>query len=148
MVRKKLITELEAHKDEYLEVFGGEHHYNYILNGLHPPADINAFAPPEKWLTFSDMGHIVATAFNMVVVELTRVSDFKSETFFPIRGEPTSNPDDSMIVLGLIPNHFVHIFLKKGCPIPPTCNEWRLFERTEACQRWEDSFLDRQVAFT
>ena len=73
MVRKKLITELEAHKYEYLKVFGGEHLYNYILNGLHPPVDINSFAPMDKWLTFSDMDHIIATSFNMVVVELTRV---------------------------------------------------------------------------
>ena len=124
LVRYKLINELKAHKDAYLSVFGGETRYEYIMRGLHPMTNVNAFATEDKWLTFPDMGHIVATCYNKVVILLTRHGDGgKAETFFPIRGGPTRNPEQNIMCIGLIPNHFIHIFLKDGCPIPPTCSE-------------------------
>ncbi|GAU30678.1 hypothetical protein TSUD_39020 [Trifolium subterraneum] len=60
----------------------------YINDGLYPPKimPISGIAPVDKWLTFPDMGHILATAYNKVVVELTKPEIGISETFFPLRG--------------------------------------------------------------
>ena len=56
MIRRHLIQELKDHRDDYVEVFVGEDRYNYILNGLHPPANMKGCAHlVDKWLTFSDM---------------------------------------------------------------------------------------------
>lgn len=31
----------------------------------------------------------------------------------------------------LIPNYFVHVFSKDGCPLRPTCSEWKLYKKDE-----------------
>jgi hypothetical protein len=48
--------------------------------------------------------------------------------------------------LGLIPNHFVEVKLKPGCPIPPTSKEWKIHRAPEA-ESWEDAFLERMDDF-
>ncbi|KEH22132.1 OTU-like cysteine protease [Medicago truncatula] len=67
MIRTLLIQEVKDHRDDYVEVFAGEDRYNYILNGLHPSANTKSFAHlVDKWLTFPDMGHIVANYYKNV----------------------------------------------------------------------------------
>ncbi|AES59204.1 OTU-like cysteine protease [Medicago truncatula] len=69
MIRTHLIQELMDHRDDYVEVFAGEDRYNYILNRLHPPANTKTCAHlVDKWLTFPDMGHIVANYYKMNAV--------------------------------------------------------------------------------
>ena len=51
-----------------------------------------------------------------------------------------------MICLGLIPNHFVLLSLKDGCPLPPASTEWRN-HRSEEAATWEDEFLDQHDRF-
>jgi hypothetical protein len=95
MVRRALIQELKDHKEDYMKVYAdGLHgnHYKYILDGLHPPKNVTSFAPPHKWLTLLDMGHIVATYYNRPVVEITSLDIGVSETFFPLRGRPPTHP--------------------------------------------------------
>jgi len=50
------------------------------------------------------------------------------------------------VCLGLIPNHFVLIFLKDGCPLPPSSTEWHNHKNEEAVT-WEDKYLDQYVLF-
>ncbi|KEH43031.1 hypothetical protein MTR_1g081010 [Medicago truncatula] len=79
MIRTLLIQEL---KDDHVEVFTGEDRYNYIFNGLHPPANTKSCAHlVDKWLTFSDMGHIVANYYKRCVVVLTNLEVGKSDLF-------------------------------------------------------------------
>jgi len=59
--------------------------FNYILNGLHPPQNSNGIAIEDNWLTLPNMGHIVATYYNRVVVELTNYEIGISKTFFSIK---------------------------------------------------------------
>ncbi|KEH22570.1 OTU-like cysteine protease [Medicago truncatula] len=74
MIRTHLIQELKDHGDDYVEVFAGEDRYNYILNGLHPPANTKSCAHlVDKWLTFLDMGHIIANYYKRSVVVLTNL---------------------------------------------------------------------------
>ena len=146
MVRRALIQELKELMSKYIEVYASEDRYNYILDGLYPPKNPSSFASPDKWLTLPDMGHIVASCYNRPVLEMTTWKDYISETFFPLRGRPPVNPKSNMICLGLIPNHFVLLSLKDGCPLPPTCTEWRN-HRSEEAATWEDEFLDQHDRF-
>jgi len=48
--------------------------------------------------------------------------------------------------LYLIPDHYLHVILKEGCPLPPSCKEWMNNKIVEA-KNWHFAFLDRQNAF-
>jgi len=113
MIRRHLIQELKDHRDDYVEVYAGENRYNYILNGLHPPATMSGFGHADKWLTFPDMRHIVANYYKRCVVMLTNLEIGKSESFFPLRGPPPPTKQKTPIMcLGVIPNYFVLIFFE------------------------------------
>ncbi|MCI02044.1 FAR1-related protein [Trifolium medium] len=62
------------------------------------------------------------------------------------QGKNGSQPSSRIVCLGLLPGHFVHVKLKDGCPIPPTCPQWRK-HCSEESVAWESSFLDRQKMF-
>ena len=64
LVRHALINELKNHKSDYLPIYATERRYKLIFDGLHPPTSKSGIAPPEKWLTTLDMGHIIATCYN------------------------------------------------------------------------------------
>jgi histone-lysine N-methyltransferase SETD2 len=146
--RLALIRELTMFRSDYLQIYGTEKRLKYILDGLYPPKVMpkRGVAPLDKWLTFPDMGHIVATTYNKVVVELTNHTIGHSETFFPIRGRPPSDPFSRIMCIGLVPNHFVYVKLKAGCPLPHTCKEWKNIRAPEA-ETWEDKFLDQMLQF-
>jgi hypothetical protein len=80
------------------------------------------------------MRHILATHYNKVVVELTAHGERISETFFPLRGKPPSDPGKNIVCLGLVPGHFFLVKLKEGCPLPPTCLEWKNHRFEEAAE--------------
>jgi hypothetical protein len=146
LVQRALIKEVKEHRNDYIRVYADELCHNFILNGLYPPKNGSGFAPPDKWLTLLDMEHIVASCYNRPVVEMTTLDIGVSETFFPLRGRPPVKPKSSMICLGLIPNHFVLLLLKDGCPLPPSSTEWKN-HRSEEAATWEDEFLDRRDRF-
>jgi hypothetical protein len=134
LIRLALIRELTMFRSDYLKIYVTEERLQYILDGLYGPKVMpkSGVAPKETWFTFHDMGHIVATAYGRVVVELTMHTIGYSETFFPLRGRPPSDPFSRIMCLGLVPNHFVEVKLKPGCPLPPTCKEWKNCRAPEA----------------
>ena len=146
MVRRALIQEVKEHRNDYIDIYASEDRYNHILDGLHPPKNVSGFAPPDKWLTLPDMGHIVASCYNRSVVEMTALDIGVYETFFPLRGRPPVNPKSNMICLGLIPNHFVLLLLKDGCPLASSSTKWNNHRSKEAAT-WEDEFLDQHDCF-
>ena len=87
MIHTHLIQDLKDHRDDYVEVYAGEDRYNYILNGLHPPANMGGCAHlVDKLFTVPDMGNIVANYYKRCVIVLTTLG--RSESFFPLRGPP------------------------------------------------------------
>ncbi|XP_058776935.1 uncharacterized protein LOC131651280 [Vicia villosa] len=92
------------------------------------------------------MGHLIACAYDMICIDLTRYGF--SETFFPLRTAPTTNPKDRIMYVGCLAKskHFVKVYLKMGCPIPPTSPEWE-FHHTEASDTWPDHFVDTMHDF-
>ncbi|XP_058726867.1 uncharacterized protein LOC131598267 [Vicia villosa] len=92
------------------------------------------------------MGHLIACVYDMVCIDLTRYGF--SETFFPLRIAPPTNLIDRIICVGGLAKsrHFVQVYLKSGCPIPPTSPEWNLYH-TELSETWPDVFVDRMHEF-
>jgi len=88
MVRRHIIQEVKEHRNNYVQVCESEDRFNYILNGLHRPQSSSGIALVDKWLTFLDMCHIVATYCNRLVVELRNSKINTLEASFPIRGVP------------------------------------------------------------
>ncbi|XP_058748394.1 uncharacterized protein LOC131621371 [Vicia villosa] len=72
-----------------------------IYNALVP--SVSEFAPEEKWMCFSELGHLIAGAYE---------------------------------------RHFVQVYLKLGCPIPPTSLEWAI-HFTMSSETWPDQFIER-----
>ena len=62
LVRHALINELKNHKSNYLPIYATERRYKLIFDGLHTPTSKSGIAPPKKWLTTPDMGHIIASS--------------------------------------------------------------------------------------
>ena len=62
----------------------------------------------DKWMNITDMGYIIASRYNIIVVSL---SQKQSITFFPLRSQ--SPPDSSVhcvICIGHVyGNHFVQV---------------------------------------
>jgi histone-lysine N-methyltransferase SETD2 len=149
LIKFHMLKELNLHKETYMKVYATEKRFNYIRDALYPPKRKilpGHVAPMDKWLTFPDMGHILATHYNRVVVELTEPGARISETFFPLRGKPPSNPEKNLVCFGLVPGHFFLVKLKEGCPLPPTCLEWKN-HRSEEAAEWEYPFMDRQSTY-
>ena len=42
----------------------------------------------EKWMDITDMGHVIASRYNVIVVSLSKQ---QSTTFFPLRSQPLAN---------------------------------------------------------
>lgn len=81
--------------------YGSKKCFNYIMNGLYRPENNGGIAFEDKWLTLTDMGHIVATIYNNIIVELTNHEIGISKNFFPIRGSPTFNLNTYIMCLVL-----------------------------------------------
>ena len=90
---------------------------------------------------FPEMNHLIANVYERMRINLTRYGF--SETYFPLRTAPTPNPSDPIICVGWITNpwHFVQVYLKLGCPIPPTSPEWAL-HFTKPSETWSDEFME------
>ncbi|XP_045795549.1 uncharacterized protein LOC123890054 [Trifolium pratense] len=126
--------------------------YKYVTDALFPPPrrSKHAIATKDKWFTFPDMGYVVATHFQRVVVQLSNMEKCgASRTCFPLRGKPpsdTSDLDSKIICIGALADHFVLVRLKVGCLIPPTAHQWKNSCSEEAAD-WEPMFLDRMQKF-
>ncbi|MCH92712.1 receptor-like protein kinase, partial [Trifolium medium] len=149
LIRLNMQKEISLHKETYLSLFGSTERLQYINDAFFPPLRTSGhgIAPKEKWLTFSDMGHIIASYYNKVVVLLTKNEKIgASQTFFPLRGTPPQDPASKILCIGKVDSHFVYVNLKKDCPLPPTYKAWRK-HCTQEASSWESSFIDRQAKF-
>ncbi|XP_058727222.1 uncharacterized protein LOC131598658 [Vicia villosa] len=125
LVRHDLIKELVNHKDSYTRVFEDEMKFESVNEVLVPWS--GAYALVSHWMRFSDMGHLIASAYEIVCIDLTHYGF--SETFFPLRTTPHTNPIDRIICVGWFAKsrHFVQVYSKLGCTIPHTSPEWALY---------------------
>jgi len=129
-LHNELIDEGNA---RYRRTINDDRRYDKVLgaltfSGIGP-------APPDKWMTMSDMGFLIAHKYNHVVVLLS-IKKGRSETFFPLWGEPP-HIERLMCMTHVNDNHFMIIHLKDDCLIHPTCLLWRQHDRDDA-KSWPD----------
>ena len=150
LVRLHMKRELNLHREMYLNLFGGQERLKYIEDALVSPkrkSSRHGVALKEKWFTFPDMGFVVASMCEKVVVQLSKIDRCgASKTCFPLRGKIPTTLTSKIICIGAIPDHFLLVTLKEGCPIPPTAPGWKEVCTPEAAA-WESLFVDRQQRF-
>ncbi|KAI5435977.1 hypothetical protein KIW84_022415 [Lathyrus oleraceus] len=93
--------------------------------------------PPEKWLTLSDMGYLIANLYNVVLVCLGN----PCMTFFPMRSSHLPNVSIYCIVF-VNQNHWVQVNMKEGFPLPPVTLDWKKF-RSYTAMSWMLGFAGR-----
>jgi len=109
--------------------------YKEVSNALSYGVIENA--PRDKWMTMSDMGFLIAQKFSQTVVVLS-IGKGRSETYFPLCGPPP-RIDRWMCLAYVNDNHFMALYLKDDCPIPPTSALWRRYHR-EDVDNWPDRY--------
>ncbi|KAL5147409.1 hypothetical protein HKD37_06G017102 [Glycine soja] len=116
LVCNELIKELGKWSHDYINLFGGTERFEQLRLSLL--VDGFSKVSVDKWMDIIEMGYVIASRYNVILVSL---SQQQSLTFFPLRSQP---PLDSfvhrMICVGhVFGNHFVQVYLKDRCPLPP-----------------------------
>ena len=102
VVRCDLMRELGIHEGLYKQVFVEEGSVQRTMLTLNC---FESFAPQSKWFCLPEMGHLIATAYNVALVVL---SPQISLTFLPLLTGKEESP--KVISIGLVnSNHFVQV---------------------------------------
>ncbi|XP_027192409.2 uncharacterized protein [Cicer arietinum] len=128
-IRQQCVIELQEFMSHYELLFGGENYVRQLIHNVY----VEQVASKDNWMTLPEMGYVIASKFNVVVVAL---SLNQSQTYFPLRSPPpTSMSDHRVIVIAFVNNcHFVQVYLKSYSPIPPASNLWKNYCNEEARQ--------------
>ncbi|KAK9140095.1 hypothetical protein Scep_009776 [Stephania cephalantha] len=98
----------------------------------------------KEWLTLPDMGLLVSTAFNVILVNLSHGS---ASTFLPLRSTPTSSLHNRLIIAMANERniHWVMVQLRVNAPLPSLYPSWDRY--VEDCAKgWRDGFVFRDIA--
>jgi len=143
MIRYQLHQELIGEGNaRYRRMINDDKRYKDVLGALTYSGI--GYAPPDKWMTMPDMGFLIAQKYNHAVVLLSTQKG-RSETFFPLWGEPPL-VERLMCMAHVNNNHFMIIKLKNDSPIPPTCPLWRQHARDDALS-WLDRYASRMADY-
>ncbi|KAL5158863.1 hypothetical protein HKD37_15G043244 [Glycine soja] len=144
LVRNELIKELGRWSYEYMNLFGGTERFEQLKLSLL--VDGFSKVSVDKWMDITEMGYVIASRYNIILVSLSRQ---QSMTFFSLRSQPP--PDSSghrMICVGhVFGNHFVQVYLKDHCPLPPPALLWSNNCYSQAKQ-WTIPYISRMQQYT
>ncbi|KAL5146400.1 Protein FAR1-RELATED SEQUENCE 5 [Glycine soja] len=144
LVRNELLKELGRWSHEYMNLFGGTERFEQLKLSLL--VDGFSKVSVDKWMDITDMGYVIASRYNVILVSL---SQQQSMTFFPLRSQPP--PDSSghcIICVGhVFGNHFVQVYLKDHCPLPPPALLWSSNFYSQAKQ-WAIPYISRMQQYT
>ncbi|KAH1232699.1 Protein FAR-RED ELONGATED HYPOCOTYL 3 [Glycine max] len=121
LVRNELIKELGRWSHEYMNLFGGTERFEQLKLSLH--VDGFSKVSVDKWMDITEMGYVIASRYNVILVSLSREQNM---TFFPLRSQsPPDSSGNRIICVGhVFRNHFVQVYLKDHCPLPPPALLW------------------------
>ncbi|XP_060969793.1 protein FAR1-RELATED SEQUENCE 6-like [Cannabis sativa] len=118
-VRKDLKSELVSHRNDYNLLYGCPDRVDELLHIL---SYFKSYPSFKYWMTMPDMGHIIASRYNIVLVHL---SIQQCLTFFPLRSNPLPAILHKIITIGFVNNnHFIEVFMQHNSPIPPVATNW------------------------
>ncbi|GFS38058.1 P-loop containing nucleoside triphosphate hydrolases superfamily protein [Actinidia rufa] len=137
-VRRDLLTELNLHVDDYKIMYGGQRRIDELTHCL---SWFNGRPKMDRWMTMPDMGHLIASRYNVVLYHL---SNKQCLTFLPLRSLPIPAASRREITIGFINNnHFVEVFLLPDHPVPPVASSWTRY-RYQRAQGWDTTY-NRQI---
>ena len=103
-VRKDMIGELIGHRDDYNRLYGCPDRVDELLYSL---SYFNNHPNFNYWMTMYDMGHIIASRYNVVLLYLSMQQCL---TFLPFRSNPLPIASRKIIAMGFVNgNHFVEV---------------------------------------
>nr|XP_004512586.1 uncharacterized protein LOC101492156 [Cicer arietinum] len=137
LVRKRLDQEIVSHVTPYDRLFTGrikEVRDSLMISGL-------GVQPMDKWLSIPDMGYVIATTYNIILVTFGLTF---SMTFFPMRGSHSrSTKNDRICCIGFVNgNHWIPLKMKDGFPMPDIAPGWKQYRTNEATS-WAIAYTDR-----
>ncbi|KAH1209609.1 hypothetical protein GmHk_15G044090 [Glycine max] len=134
VMRNELIKELGKWSQDYIKIFGGTERYEQLRLSLH--VDGLSKVSMDKWMDITDMGYVIASRYNVILISLSRQQSF---TFFPLRSRPLADSSTHrMICVG----HVFDIYLKDHCPLSPMALLWSSISYPEAKQ-WPTAYVGR-----
>ncbi|KAK9166942.1 hypothetical protein Scep_002133 [Stephania cephalantha] len=92
IVRRRMYDEIIGYEDLWREVLRSS--FETVKNAVHCPEKQEG-ASFKEWLTLPDMGLLVSTAFNVILVNLSHGS---ASTFLPLRSTPPSSLHNRLII--------------------------------------------------
>ncbi|XP_006575960.1 uncharacterized protein [Glycine max] len=106
MMRNELIKELGKWSQDYIKIFGGTERYEQLRLSLH--VDRLSKVSMDKWMDITDMGYIIASRYNVILVSLSRQQSF---TFFSLRSRPPADSTAHRIICvsHVFGSHFVQV---------------------------------------
>ncbi|XP_028054208.1 uncharacterized protein LOC114258456 [Camellia sinensis] len=105
-VRRDLLGELHTHKEEYITLYGSYERFEELTSIL---SYFEGSPGYSHWMTMLDMGHLVASCYNLVLYHLSLQQCL---TFLPLRTVPVPQLDRREIAIGFVNgNHFVQVLL-------------------------------------
>ncbi|GFS38078.1 hypothetical protein Acr_00g0055500 [Actinidia rufa] len=125
-VRRDLLTELNLHVDDYKRMYGGQQGIDELTHYL---SWFNGRAGMDRWMTMPDMGHLIASRYNVVLYHL---SNKQCLTFLPLRSLPIPATSRKEITIGFI-------FLFSDHPVPPVAGLW-MQHRYPCAQGWDTAY--------
>ncbi|XP_073222076.1 uncharacterized protein [Cicer arietinum] len=136
-IHQQCVIELQEFMSHYEILFGGENYVRQLIHNVY----VEQVASKDNRMTLPEMGYVIASKFNLVVVALSLK---QSQTYFPLRSPPTTSMSDHrVIVIAFVKNcHFVQVYLKSDFLIPPASNLWKQYCNEEARQ-WKFIYRDR-----
>ncbi|MCH85802.1 protein FAR1-RELATED SEQUENCE 5 [Trifolium medium] len=142
MIRLDLSIELRAHKERYVQLYGGMKRYTVIETAL-VPCKIGP-ALEDKWMMMPDMGFFIAQKYNSAVVLLT--GNGWSETYFSLEGAPPYK--EKLMCIGWVnENHFMQLYFSPDSPLPPPSKMW-LKDHLPSADKWPNRFASRMETYT
>ncbi|KAL8554884.1 hypothetical protein ACS0TY_002892 [Phlomoides rotata] len=132
------MNELGKNPTLYAGVFLQEECVSEVLESL------NCFiesARYKHWFTLPYMGFLVASAYNVAFITLSRDM---SLTFLPMHSALPANPRS--ICMGMVNNnHFVQVYLAADRPMPPVASSWMTYHK-RAANGWMFAYGNRQIS--
>ncbi|XP_028124362.1 uncharacterized protein LOC114321390 [Camellia sinensis] len=104
LVRRDLLGEPHTHKEEYITLYGSYERFEELTSILSYFEDSPGYS---HWMTVPDMGHLVASCYNLVLYQLSLQQCL---TFLPQRTVPVPKLDRREIAIGFVNgNHFIQV---------------------------------------
>ncbi|KAH1203736.1 PKS-NRPS hybrid synthetase [Glycine max] len=121
VIRNHLLKELANFSEDYIKLFGGTERFEELRMSLLVDGLTKVIT--DKWMDITDMRHVIASRYNVIVVSLSKQQNM---TFFPLRNQPLANSSlHRIICIGHVyGNHFVEVHCRYEVFFLCLCNEF------------------------